>query len=469
MSVDELAHTEKPAAPQPTPRPPSLPDGNLGSVPPHGGSSWVAWLMTLLFLAALGSALFAFRTTIYTWLFPPRVTAAAQSRPVAVITATARRADLPIYVPALGTVTAWNSVLVRTRVDGTLDTVAFTEGQTVEANALLAQIDPRPYQQQLEQAKGQLAKDQATLENDLANQKRLHEAGEAVSKLQLDAADAAVRQDRGVLVSDQANIGSAELNITYCRITSPLAGVIGLRVVDQGNMVHASDPSGLVVINMIEPIAVIFPVTEDALPRIQRAVAAGHDVKVEAYNRDLTAKLATGTLMALDNQIDPSSGTVRLKARFDNADHMLYPNQFVNVRLLVDTRKDVVLIPSAAVQHSPTATFVYRVKPGEKPGDKIVEMENVTEGPTEKPTPSSPEYTAITAGLDAGDEVVTDGVDKLLAGSKVLTQSAGGTTRPGGTRPAGAGGTRPAGSRPGGGGARPAGNVEAAPEAKGDR
>ncbi len=458
MSVDEVADPYRPAAPaaaaQDAGHRPSPP------LPPRtqGGFRWVPALVTLLVLAGAGTAAYQFRASLHNWLFPQKTGGAPTARPVPVQPAIARCADLQLYVRALGTVTAYNSITIHTRIDGNLDRVYFTEGQDVKAGDLLAEIDPRPYQQQLNQAVGQLAKDQAALANDKQTLQRDIEAGDAVSKLQLDAARASVTQDEGVIVSDQASKSAAELNLTYCHITAPLTGHIGLRLVDPGNMVHATDPNGIAVINQFQPIAVKFAAAEDNLPRILRAMAAGGTVPVEAYNRDLTTKLATGSLLALDSQIDPTTGMVLLKAKFDNTDSasMLFPNQFVNIRLLVETRKDVVVVPTAAVQHSPTATFVYRIRRE----NSTVEMRTITEGATE--TMDGQQMTEIKAGLEPGDEVVTEGVNKLVPDAKVILPSPAsqpGSTRPGAASPppgSGAADARPQDTSPARSAASPA-------------
>jgi multidrug efflux system membrane fusion protein len=347
-------------------------------------------------------------------------------RGIPVVAATARRGDLPIYLNGLGTVTAFNSVVVRTRVDGQLDKVAFTEGQMVAEGDLLCQIDPRPFEVQLTQAQGQLAKDDATLRNAKLDLARYMGAGDAASQMQRDTAAATVAQAEGAVKTDQGVIDNAKLQLTYCRIIAPFAGRIGLRTVDQGNMVHAADVNGLAVITQIEPISIKFSLPQDSLPQIQKAMAGGEPLPGEAYNRDLKTRLATGSLAALDNQIDPSTGMVSLKAVFPNKDHALFPNQFVNVRLLVDTKKGAVLVPAVALQRSPQQTmFVYVVKP-----DDTVEIRTIKPGPTEGETAS------VAEGLSPGEVVVTDGVDKLVPGIKVAVRPAGGASSQPGSRPA---------------------------------
>jgi len=339
--------------------------------------------------------------------------AAAADRAVPVQVSAVEQKTMPIYLTALGTVTAYNTVTIKTRVDGQLMKVDFVEGQEVKASEPLFEIDPRPFQVQLEQAEGQMAKDQAQLKNAKADLQRYEIAKEAVSQQQLDTAAANVANFEGAVKIDKAMIDSAKLNITYCKITAPLTGRIGLKVVDLGNIIHASDSNGLAVITQMKPISVLFSLSEDNIPKIVKAMNGGNgkQLNVDAFDRSFTTLLGTGTLLAIDSQIDPTSASVKFKATFPNEDGMLFPNQFVNARLLVNTIKDTVLIPSAAVQRSPTETFVYVIK--EKGNDNVVEMREVKLGPAEG------DMTSIVSGLAAGEKVVTDGVDKLQPGSKV--------------------------------------------------
>jgi membrane fusion protein, multidrug efflux system len=345
----------------------------------------------------------------------------APARAVPVAAAAAKRGDVGVYLTGLGTATALNTVTVRTRVDGELVEVAFQEGQLVRQGERLAQIDPRPFEVQLAQAQGQQAKDEATLRDaklDLQRYQVLVQQ-DSVPQQQLDLQVATVDQLEAALKTDQAQIDSAKLNLVYSRITAPISGRVGLRLVDPGNIVHATDATGLLVITQVQPIAVVFTVPADQLPQVVQQRRAGRPLVVEAYDRDLKNKLATGSLHALDNQIDTSTGTVRLKAVFPNEDEALFPNQFVNARLLVDTLRRAVLVPAAAIQRSPQSTFVYVVKPDGTVDKRDVEVQ-LTEG----------DQTAIRRGVAPGDVVVVDGLDRLKPGAKVAVHEDGATGTP---------------------------------------
>ncbi|MDQ2978514.1 MAG: MdtA/MuxA family multidrug efflux RND transporter periplasmic adaptor subunit [Acidobacteriota bacterium] len=343
------------------------------------------------------------------------------ARVVPVVAVPARTGDLGVYLTGLGTVSAVNTVTVRSRVDGQLIRVAFREGQLVREGDLLAEIDPRPFQVQLVQAEGQRAKDEAALANakvDLQRYQVLVQQ-DAIPRQQLDTQAATVNQLEAALKSDRGGIESAKLNLAYSRITAPITGTVGLKLVDAGNIVHANDPNGIVVITQLQPIAVVFTIPADQLPPLQEQMKTGRKLPVEAWDRDLKNKLATGTLLAVDNQIDSTTGTVRIKALFPNEKGELYSNQFVNARLLVNTLRNTVLIPTAALQRNPQqSTFVWAIKP-----DSTVEMRNVEVQLTEG------DVTSIRRGVTPGEAVVTDGVDKLQAGTKVAT-GGGGATRP---------------------------------------
>jgi len=361
---------------------------------------------------------------------------AARDRPAAravpVVTATAHPGDMPVYLNGLGTVTALNTVTVRSRVDGQLLSVNYREGQLVAKGAVLAQIDPRPFQVQLLQAEGQRAKDEATLKNAQLDLERYRVlvAQDSIPRQQLDTQLATVNQLKATLESDRAQIESAKLNLTYSQIAAPIAGRVGLRLVDVGNMVHATDPNGLVVITQLDPIAVTFTIPSDQLPPVIQKVRRGQRLPVEAWDREIQNRLAAGVLEAVDNQIDEATGTVRLKALFANPDRALFPNQFVNARMLLDALHQVVIVPTAALQHGQQGTYVWVLGPDGAAQMRTVEVLH-TEG----------DQSGVRQGLAAGDVVVTEGVDNLQPGTKVATAPPGGApAEGGGGHPAGGGG-----------------------------
>lgn len=402
------------------------------------------WLWALAVVLAVAAAVWLSRTRLTTHADAPSSKKsggrAGAFGPVPVAVAKSRQGDIPVYLNGLGSVSAFYTVTVRSRVDGQLMNVAFQEGQSVKEGDLLAQIDPRPYQVMLEQAEGQMAHDQALLANarvDLDRYKTLL-AQDAIPKQQLDTQVSTVAQYVGQIKTDQAAIDNAKLQLTYCRIIAPIGGRIGLRLVDAGNMVHATDTNGMLVITQVQPIAVLFTIPEDNLPPVLRKLHAGATLPVDAFNRDNSTKLDSGKLLTVDNQIDATTGTSKLKAVFQNRSFNLFPNQFVNIRLLVDTKHDQVIVPAVAVQSGSQGKFVYVVKP-----DSTVEVRVVTPGISEG------NDTSIDGGLKVDEAVVIDGAEKLQPGSKVRVRGAApqghGGSGGGGGRPAGQGASTPGG------------------------
>ena len=332
---------------------------------------------------------------------------------VPVVAAKARKGDIGVYLTGLGTITPLATVTVHTRVDGQLTSVRYHEGDTVHQGDLLVTIDDGLYQAALTQAEGQLIKDQAALENarlDLARYQTLVPL-KAIPEQQLATQQATVHQDEGVVKIDQGQIDSAKVNLAYTKITAPLTGRIGLRLVDVGNIVHAGDANGLVVITQMDPISAIFTISEDQIPPVIQKMAAGQTLQVDAYDRADQTKIAQGTLTTLDNQIDQTTGTIKLRATFENSKGTLFPNQFVNARMLVQEKRGVTLIPNAGVQRNSQATYSYVVKE-----DSTVTVRQITIGTTEG------DDSEVTAGLMPGEIVVMTGVDKLQEGSKVTAQ-----------------------------------------------
>jgi len=351
----------------------------------------------------------------------PATARAATGQPVPVGVVTAEKRDLPIYLSGLGSVIAFNTVSLKSRVDGQLVQVNFKEGQYVKPGELLALIDPRPYEVALSQAQAMLFRDQAQLRDARLNYERfkslLQESG-AMSQQQVDTQRAAADQLEGAVRADQSSIDQQKLNLAYCHITAPIGGRIGIRLVDVGNIVHASDANPMLVITQLQPVSVLFTLPEDSLPTVAQHMRHGA-LEVDAYSRDDQTRLAVGKLLTIDNEIDQSTGTGRLKAVFDNKDNVLWPNQFVNIRLLLETRKNSTVIPSVAVQRGPQGTFVFTVKP-----DKTVDVRPVNVSLTQN------NVSSIASGIVPGDTVVVDGQDKLQAGSRVEPRApAGGRNR----------------------------------------
>jgi membrane fusion protein, multidrug efflux system len=330
--------------------------------------------------------------------------------PQTVRVAPATLGDMPLTIDALGTVTPFETVTIRTQIAGTLQTVGFTEGQIVKAGDFLAQIDPRPYEAALAQAQGQLAKDQALLgqaQSDLARYQQLAKQ-DSIAQQQVADQVALVAQDKAAIAADQAMVKTAELNVAYTHIVSPVTGRVGLRLVDPGNYLQPSDVNGIVVITQIDPISVVFTTPEDNLPRIAARLNSGAKLPVTVLDRDNVHSLATGTLTTYDSQIDVTTGTIKMRATFANPDGVLFPEQFVNVRLLVDTMTGATLAPNAAIQLGPSGNFVYLLN-----DDSSVSKRDVAIGPTDG------KHTVVASGLAAGDKVVIDGVDRLRDGAKV--------------------------------------------------
>ena len=380
---------------------------------------WI-WLPLLVVLLAVGAYAF-FSKGEKAQLLAAKQSPSPRPPGVPVVAAPVKRGDFTLYLNGLGSVVPFQTVTLKSRVDGQLMEVFFREGQMVNRGDLLITIDPRPFEVQLTQAEGQMARDQAMLKNaqqDLVRYRDLSERN-LIAKQQLDTQEALVRQYEGSLKSDQGQIDSAKLQLTYCQITAPISGRVGLRLVDPGNIVRANDPNGLLVITQIQPITVVFPVPEDSLPQVLDKLNKGEHLTVEAYDREQKRRLATGVLLTADNQIDPTTGTVRLKAVFQNQQNELYPNQFVNARLLLDVRRGSTLIPAPAIQRGPQGTFVYVVKPDQTATVRSVDLGEI-----------QGDEAVIRKGLAPGELVVVDGAERLREGSRLELREPGGRPAP---------------------------------------
>ena len=403
------------------------------------GSPARKWIVVLVILAVVGAAVWKIRRNTTEQTGVQMMMAAQADRPAAVQVSAVQQKTMPIFLTALGTVTAYNTVTIKSRVDGQLMQVPVSEGQAVRQGQVLAEIDPKPYQAALEQAQGQLVKDQANAVNaraEAARYKALQDAG-VVSKESEQAQASTAGQAEGSIASDQAAIQAAKVNLGYTKIVSPINGVVGLRQVDPGNIVHANDTSGLLVVTQLQPISVIFTLPEDQLPEVLKRVRGGNRLAVEAFDRAAQTHLASGSLLTVDNQIDTTTGMVKAKAVFDNRDGALFPNQFVNVRLILQERQNAVVIPAAALQSGTQGNFVYLLKEGQPPAE-LVEKKN-----TDVPLPQLPEnqtnfyveaqpvtvgltegaQVILNGGLKPGDQIVVDGQERLKNGSKVFPRT----------------------------------------------
>jgi len=380
-------------------------------------SRWI-WLLIVVCIAAAGYKIFLMQTANLT--AARAKTQNDAQRPLPVVAMEARKANMDVNLRGLGTVIPVNTVTVRSQVSGQLLRVHFEEGQIVEAGRLLAEIDPRPFEVQLMQAEGQLARDEALLKNaesDLVRYKLLL-SQDSIADQQVTTQESLVQQYKGAVITDRGQIANAKLQLTYSRVVAPISGRIGLRLVDQGNMIQSNDVNGMAIITQLQPVTVVFAVPQDNLPAIMKRLRTGEVLPVSAYSQDGKAILAKGTLLAVDNQIDTTTGTVKLKAKFDNKNNELFANQFVNVIMKVDILSGVTVMPTAAIQRGSIGTFAYVVKE-----DKSVNVRPLQLGPTES------ENVAVLSGLTPGELVVVIGGDKLREGTRVeiVTNGAAGT------------------------------------------
>ena len=404
------------------------------------GSGLRKAIVLAIIALAVGLAVWKIRSNRKTQDIVAMTMEAQADRPVPVQVSAVQEKTMPIFLTALGTVTAYNTVTIKSRVDGQLMTVPVREGQAVKQGQVLAEIDPKPYQAALEQAQGQLVKDEANAVNARAEAARygaLLQAG-VVSKESQQAQVSTAGQAEGAIAADQASIQAAKVNVGYTRILSPINGVVGLRQVDPGNIVHAADTTGLLVVTQLQPIAVIFTLPEDQLPQVLKRTRAGDRLVVNAYDRSDASKLATGTLLTVDNEIDSTTGTVKAKAIFDNKDGGLFPNQFVNVRLVLQEQRDSMVIPAAALQTGSEGNFVYVLKDGQPPaglaetkpsdrtdgGPRIELKENQTNyyviAQPVRVELSEGTQVILNGGVKPGDKIVVDGQEQLKNGSKVF-------------------------------------------------
>ena len=423
---------------------PNVPHSSLKKpaeqIPQKRSFVWV-WIILFLLIGLVGFRMYQNKQSAAQ---AAKQKAALAQRGVPISTTTATKGPIGVYINALGTVTPVYTATITSRVDGQINSVNYREGQMVHKGDLLLQIDPRPYQAALTQAEGTLAHDEALLAEGRIDLNRYQEAfnRNAIAKQQLDDQVQTVKQVEGSVKNDQGTVAAATTNVDYTTIRAPIEGRVGLRLLDPGNIVTSGSTTPLVVVTQLQPITVIFSVAEDYLPQIQKQMRAGKKMSVDALDRDQLTKLASGSLLTLDNQIDTSTGTVKLKAIFQNGDLTLFPNQFVNARLLVDTQQDATLVPAAAIQRNAQNAFVYLIKP-----DQTAAVQNVTVGTTDG-------NTAAVQGIQPGDVVAMTGFDKLQDGVKVTVKNGNSSgagsaqAEPGTSRTGGLGSGTGAGSSP---------------------